>query len=117
MIALDISLKDNPVFAEVIPSKIFEAMAMGLPLILSVPPGEASSILNATGAGIHVKPEDPKALASAVMSLSDNQTLYDRLAKASLLAAPQHSRERQAEEMLEVLMNLLGHSKHVSTST
>ena len=31
-----IYLRDDPVFAEVIPSKIFEAMAMGLPLLIAV---------------------------------------------------------------------------------
>ena len=36
-----VHLKDSPAFAEVIPSKIFEAMAMGLPIILVAPRGEA----------------------------------------------------------------------------
>jgi len=35
-----IQLKDDPLFESVIPSKIFESMGMGLPIILSLPKGE-----------------------------------------------------------------------------
>ncbi len=34
-----IQLKNDPLFASVIPSKIFESMGMGLPIILSLPIG------------------------------------------------------------------------------
>ena len=42
-----VHLKDSPVFREVIPSKMFEAMGMGLPLMVAAPDGEASRILAA----------------------------------------------------------------------
>lgn len=98
-----VHLKDNPVFAGVIPSKIFEAEAMGLPLLLAAPEGEASAIVLTDGAGLHVGAEDPGALADAIIKLKDDDGLRNRLAIASLNAAPSHSREVQAGEMLRVL--------------
>ena len=98
-----VHLRDSPVFAEVIPSKMFEAMGMGLPLILALPPGEATAILQADGAGICVAPEDPSALAEAALTLMHDDGLRATLGRASLAAAPGHSRERQAARMIRVL--------------
>lgn len=98
-----VHLKDSPAFAEVIPSKMFEAMAMGLPVLLAAPKGEASEILAADGAGVWVPAEDPAALAAAVESLSADAATRRALAAASLKAAPAHSREHQAQQMLRVL--------------
>jgi len=41
-----IQLKNDPLFKSVIPSKIFESMGMGLPVLLSLPEGEASGIIH-----------------------------------------------------------------------
>lgn len=98
-----IHLRDDPVFADVIPSKMFEAMAMGLPLLLAVPPGEATAIAEEDGAGLAVTPEDPVALAAAVRQLRDDEPLRRSLAAAALAAAPRHSRSFQATAMIAVL--------------
>ena len=97
-----VHLKDSPVFAGVIPSKIFEAMGMGLPLLLAAPEGEASRIITEDQAGLCVAAEDPDALARAVRKLADGKT-RQAFARNSLKAAPRHSRERQAEQMIRVL--------------
>lgn len=98
-----VHLKDQPAFAEVIPSKMFEAMGMGLPVLMALPEGEASAILNSDGAGLHIPAEDPKALAEAATRLCDEPGLRSRLAKQSLKSAPLHSREQQAKQMIDVL--------------
>ena len=98
-----VHLKDSTVFAGVIPSKIFEAMGMGLPILLAAPEGEASRIVTARKAGLRVAAEDPDALAKAARDLYQNSGLRDSLAKESLASAPLYSRERQAREMLEVM--------------
>ena len=97
-----IHLKNDPAFSEVIPSKIFEAMAMGLPLLIAAPPGEATEIVTEEKAGLAVPAEDPSALAAAVVRLWKDSALRRELAAASLGAVPRYSRERQAAEMLEV---------------
>lgn len=98
-----VHLKDDPAFAEVIPSKIFEAMAMGLPLLLASPKGEASDILEAEEAGMWVPAGDPEALADAARNLAEDEPYRLALAGNSLAAAPRHSRQHQARLMLEVL--------------
>jgi glycosyltransferase involved in cell wall biosynthesis len=98
-----VHLRDHPAFSNVIPSKMFEAMAMGLPILLAVPDGEARRILEADGAGMWVPPETPRALAEAIETLASESDDYKRFAEASLAAAPRHSREQQARDMLSVL--------------
>jgi glycosyltransferase involved in cell wall biosynthesis len=98
-----VHLKNAPTFADVIPSKIFEAMAMGLPILLASPKGEASAIVERHGVGLWVPAEDPSALAEAVLKLTHDADLRRTLATRGLEAAPLHSRERQAREMIEVL--------------
>src|SRR5260370_15347328 len=67
-----VHLKNSPAFAEVIPSKIFEAMAMGLPIILVAPAGEASQIIADDDAGVWVPAGNPAALAGrAAILLAD----------------------------------------------
>ena len=98
-----VHLRNSPVFAEVIPSKIFEAMAMGLPLMAVLPQGEAAHIVTDHGAGLWVRPEDPDAFARAVEQMADDSALVASMVEASLKAAPLHTRQRQAEEMLQTL--------------
>ena len=98
-----VHLKNSPAFAEVIPSKMFEAMGMGLPILMSTPFGEATEILGRVGAGIAVPPEDPIALASSAQKLCDNKALLKKFKNKSLAAAPLHSRETQAMQMINVL--------------
>lgn len=98
-----VHLKDSPVFADVIPSKIFEAMAMGLPILMSLPKGEATAIIEGEGVGLCVAPEDPQALANAAVKLLDDRELRNTLAEAAQDAAPGHSREFQASAMMAAL--------------
>jgi glycosyltransferase involved in cell wall biosynthesis len=101
-----VHLKNTALFKMVIPSKIFEAMGMGLPVLLALPEGEASRIVRGEGAGLCVPPEKPKELAEAVQLLCENRLLLERLAEASLHAAPRYTRERQAQDFLVALERL-----------
>lgn len=98
-----VHLKDDPAFAEVIPSKIFEAMGMGLPLLLVSPEGEASRIIADDKAGLWVPAARPQALAQAARTLAGDEAARTALAAASLAAAPRHSREYQARRYMDVL--------------
>lgn len=102
-----IHLKDDPVFAGVIPSKIFEAMAMKLPLLFVGPRGDGSEIVERELAGIVVKAEDPRAFAAAVLELVADRRNLQVLAENSLKAAPKYSRARQARDMMSVLENVV----------
>jgi glycosyltransferase involved in cell wall biosynthesis len=98
-----VHLRNSPVFQEVIPSKMFEAMGMGIPVMLVVPDGEARGILEDDGAGVWVPPEDPEALAKACRTLVDDRDGLAEMARKSLAAAPSHTREAQAKEMMALL--------------
>lgn len=98
-----VPLRADPVFATVIPSKLFEAMAHGVPIVIAVPEGEATALVRDTGAGVVVPPEDPAALAAAISELQRAPERLGELAARALAAAPRFSRQHQAERMIEVL--------------
>lgn len=108
-----IPLRDTSVFESVIPSKMFECMAMGIPLLMSLPEGEATGILCDAGAGVCVPPEDPMAMAQAIKELKDDPAQRAALRECGLEAARTYSRDRQAEKMLRVLERAAG--THISS--
>lgn len=110
-----VHLRDTPLFETVIPSKIFEAMAMGLPIVLAAPRGEASEIVEGAGAGLWVRPEQPCELLSAVELLRHDE-LRLRFADRSRAAAFNFSRERQAREMLVMLEHATGATTKVTVT-
>jgi glycosyltransferase involved in cell wall biosynthesis len=67
-------LKRVDTFKNVIPSKMFEAMALGVPMILGVE-GEANALMDDGSAGIAITPEDDAELAAAIEQLADDRTL------------------------------------------
>ncbi|SEK38686.1 glycosyltransferase family 4 protein [Halomonas daqiaonensis] len=103
-----IPLRDTPVFESVIPSKMFECMAMGIPVLMSLPEGEATGILHDAGAGVCVPPEDPAAMAEAIETLKDDTAQREALRDSGLAAAQTYSRDRQSEKMLAVLERAAG---------
>lgn len=96
-------LRDTPLFQTVIPSKIFEAMGMGVPVLLAAPEGEASEIVEREGVGLWVKSGNVAALAEAAQFLKENPERLGGYARACLSAARRHSREQQARLVLETL--------------
>ena len=79
---------------------------MGVPILMGSPDGEASAILEAEKVGLHVPAEDPAALADAIKKLADEPSLRKNFTVNCLAAAPNHSREVQAQNMLAVLQML-----------
>lgn len=90
----------------VLPSKIIEAMAMGLPILLYGPDGEARKFLSQSDSGWYMNSSDKKNLEHLLLSLSTNkQELLDHGAKAFKFAK-NFSREKQAEELLTHLKSI-----------
>jgi glycosyltransferase involved in cell wall biosynthesis len=102
-----IQLRADPVFSTVIPSKLFEAMAMGIPALLVAPEGEASELVRREQAGWVVPPGRPESLASAVAAIADDADERARRAHCGLAAAPRYSREQQARRMIDVCEAIL----------
>lgn len=98
-----VPLRDTPVFSTVIPSKIFESMGMGVPILMSLPEGESTGIVRRSGAGVCVRPEDPSDMADAIARLADDPEEMRRLRATAWRVAPDFSRDTQARRMIEVL--------------
>ena len=67
--ALLLTLRDDPLFAITLPSKLQFYLAMGRPIVAAVG-GEAADLLRASGAAIVSPPGDAVALAAAVRSMA-----------------------------------------------
>lgn len=92
----------------VVPSKMFESMASGKPIVFVGPRGAGSQIVDSAGAGPIVDDGDPQSVASAMLQLAGNPALHQRLSDSALKAAPQYSRERHAQETLDLLLHMQG---------
>ena len=103
-----VPLRNTPVFATVIPSKIFEAMGMGVPILMSLPEGEATAIVRSTGSGICVAPENPEAMAEAIRQLADDPGQVAQLGSTGRAAASRFSRDELARRMLGILEKVVG---------
>ena len=98
-----VHLQRTELFTSVLPSKAFEAMAMAQPLVMGVE-GEAARLVEESGSGICVTPEDPDALVAAVLRLADDPGLARRLGEAGLAHVVRHyDRDRLADDYLRVL--------------
>ena len=69
-----------------VPSKIYEAMAAGRPLVL-VADGEPARLVREAGAGLVVAPGDVEGLAAALGALAADPDLRRRLGEAGRRAA------------------------------
>ena len=99
-------LRKLDLFLSVIPSKIFESMAMQKPLIMGVE-GEGRNIVDAAEAGIGITPEDDAALAKAVETLADDRELCKTLGSNGRAYVSEHfNRERLADDYEAVLKRL-----------
>lgn len=98
-----IHLKDNPTFAGVIPSKLFEIMGMGLPIVCAAPKGEATDIVEQTKAGVTVASNNPELLANAIVILAAEPAQLTLFAQNSYAARTQYSREHQAQSIINAI--------------
>lgn len=108
--ALDASivhLRPDPLFETVIPSKIFECMSMGVPIVMAVP-GEGAKIVRAAGAGVCIPSADPQAMADTVVNLSKDSTRRNTLAnKGRAAARASYGRVANANKLLVSLQSAI----------
>ena len=98
-------LKDTPLFRTVIPSKIFEAMATGTPIITNVR-GELQTLLEPLGTAVMIAPSNLNALVDAIETLARSPARRQALATAAAEAAKQYDRVVLADKLLEALRAL-----------
>ena len=101
-----VHLKGTDLFQTVIPSKIFEAMAMMRPIVMGVR-GESADIVRRSGSGIDIQPDNAEQLAAAVMQLCDDKENYQNLCQnGRTFVIENFSRDKLAEDMLNILVTV-----------
>ena len=107
--SIDVSLvvlRNSPLFRRVIPSKMFEAMAMERPIIMGVD-GQAREILERGDCGTFVEPENPAALAAIVRTYVREEGLRARHGAAGgKFVRSNYDRSVLARRYLEILKPL-----------
>jgi glycosyltransferase involved in cell wall biosynthesis len=105
---LDVSvihLRKTELFTTVIPSKLFECMGMGLPVLLGVA-GESADIVRSEQLGEVFESENAQQLVAGLMRMRDQSNTFASYQRNGLDAAKRYDRKKLAQTMLQVLMNL-----------
>lgn len=98
-----VHLRASDTFTTVMPSKIFEAAAMAKPVILGVR-GFAAEFVDTAGCGLCIEPENERQLVDAVLRLSADRSLCERLGRSGRDHVVRHySRDELARDYLRVI--------------
>ncbi len=98
-----VPLQRIPVFRGALTSKLFEYLALGLPVLLGVE-GEAADILNKTGGGLHFIPEDAEDLSDKILYLRDNPPVLKKMrGKGKNYVLDTFNRKKQAERLEKII--------------
>jgi glycosyltransferase involved in cell wall biosynthesis len=105
--SLLVHLRACELFETVIPSKIFEAMAMQRPIIMGVK-GESAEIVRQSGSGIEMEPSNAQSLVDSVKRLQSDKSLYEDLSQHGRdFVLNQFSRDRFADDYLKILQKVV----------
>jgi hypothetical protein len=100
-----IHLKKVELFQTVIPSKLFESMAMGVPVLHGVM-GESAEIVEKERVGLLFEPENAHDLCEKLLFLAANPKVRAELGRNARRAASRFDRSLLAEQMLKILERL-----------
>ncbi|MBI2263681.1 MAG: sugar transferase [Armatimonadetes bacterium] len=102
-----VPLRSLPIFKSFVPSKLFEIMGAGKPIIGSVY-GESRQILSRSGAAILVDPDDSRSLAQAVLTLKNDPERRKQMAvSAHRFVFQNYNRETLASRYAAFLRTVL----------
>ena len=92
------------VFRPVMPNKLFDYLAAGLP-VLSNHPAELTSHLEEYGCGYEVSSDEPGEMAQRILELMDNPEMQKRMSrKARTLAEDRFDRKKLATELNNIII-------------
>jgi hypothetical protein len=100
-----IHLKKTPLFQSVIPSKMFECMAMGIPVLHGVA-GESADIVRKENVGLVFESDNALTLSHLLLELKQDTAILEELSVNALKAAPNYDRKNLALNMLEELRRM-----------
>jgi glycosyltransferase involved in cell wall biosynthesis len=102
-----VPLKRLPIFKKVLPSKLFELMGVGCPIICGVE-GEAARLVASAGSGLCIEPENVDALVEAICRLRDDRELREGMReKGPVFVRTHYLRSVLAERYLRALEKVI----------
>jgi colanic acid biosynthesis glycosyl transferase WcaI len=101
-----VPLRDRPIFAGALPSKLFEVLAAGRPAIVAAR-GEAAEMIRSAGAGLAVAPEDPGALAEAFRRLQERPEESVQMGRRGRAHARLFGRDAAVDRWYELLLGMV----------
>ena len=98
-----IHVKPNPVFRTVVPSKVFEFMAMERPVLMAVE-GQAAKVVEEAGCGVCIPSGDATCMAATVKELSRDRWRLAKMGRSGRETAQRRfSRKVHALRVLDAL--------------
>jgi glycosyltransferase involved in cell wall biosynthesis len=98
-----VMLRDAPLFQEVLPSKIFEYLAMERPIVCNVG-GDARQLVEGCSGGVYAPSGNVHVLVETIRRLSQEREWLRTMGQAGRQFVLHHyDRKRQAQEYLEIL--------------
>jgi colanic acid biosynthesis glycosyl transferase WcaI len=105
-----VPLRRLPIFRKVLPSKLFEWMGVGCPVICSVE-GEAAQLVEASKGGQCIEPESVEALVSALRRLQEDPTRRAEMGSAgAAFVKARYTRAHLAQDYLRVVCERISSS-------
>lgn len=101
-----VNLKKSDLFKTVIPSKIFESSAMGIPILLGVD-GETRRIVEDFEAGIYYEPENINHFIDSIFLLKKNEACYIQFSNGAKRLADSFDRKLLAKEMYDCIKEII----------
>lgn len=100
-------LKEVPVAKVALPTKVFEYMAAGRPIIFGAEEGETSKMLERAGGALTFSPSDPKKLADTIRKIYEKEIDGEDLGKRYHdYVSVHHSRDKWARKYIDLLDNI-----------
>jgi glycosyltransferase involved in cell wall biosynthesis len=98
-----VPLRKRDLFTITIPSKLFEIMAMARPILLAVD-GEARAIVEASGGGVFVPPQDVERMSEEVQRFAGDRALGQRMGeRGRAYVMREFDRDVLASKYLDIL--------------
>ena len=109
-----VPLARTELFKGALPSKLFEALGAGVPVVAAVE-GEAKSLVEASGGGIVIEPENAQQMAEAIICLYRDGGLREKLSiEGRSYVAMHYNRKTIAERFEKLLLAVKSSSLHTS---
>jgi colanic acid biosynthesis glycosyl transferase WcaI len=105
-----VHLKNSDVFKTVIPSKIFEAMALGKPILYCGPESDGSEVVTKEKVGERVDSGNPQTLWGRIQQLAENPEKLTQYQTNMKEVVPRYSRRQQSKLMIKLMDSYLFHS-------